>query len=275
MARRYGFLRTAFAAMPAALVLIAGSIPASAQYHYRWGPDAPPPGYSGRIPPQHIEAMVRSLGFTPVAEPRPRGPLWVTHAVDRNGMQVRVLIDSFSGRVIDVLSRPTPPRQVAMVPPPNGPRDYRPYAAPDDEDDGPDYDYRDLPRNQQQLPPRSNLGPRVNERPQTPQGPHVIPYGERDQKVMPQRNSQKKDEPKKKKSAAIEKEKPEKEKKAATPKARPADAPKSAQNMLATVPQRSEMPNDPKNTGTVPPAQGLEVKKDDAPKGVPPVQPPF
>lgn len=292
------YLRTAIAS--AAAFTIAAAAPASAQY-YRWGPDVPPPGYGGRIHPQHIEAMVRSMGFQPVAEPRVRGPLWVTHAVDRNGRHVRVLIDSFSGRVIDVLQRPVPPRSVTITPPPNlrthpdiqnAPRQYPPQAAaPEsdyDDDDGPDYDYRDQPQGQQrQFPQQPQYNP--PQRPNTQQGPSVIPYEPRsnndrlqnrqnktatsDAKKKKTKSADKKDKDKKDKSAALNPEK----KNVPTPKARPQEAPQSAQNAQNEKPA-SEMKRapDPIATGTLPPVQPLDsAKKNEVPSAVPPVQPPF
>jgi hypothetical protein len=250
-------------------------VPASAQH---WGPSYPPPDYSGRIPPQHIEAMVRSMGFQPVAEPRPRGPLWVTHAVDRNGQQVRVLIDSFSGRVIDVLRRPIPPQRVAVTPPSN----YPPSAngpLSDYEDEGPDYDYRNVPQQRPADWPPSR--PSVQER-----GPNVIPYDQRgDNRTpnAPKNNTAKKKDTKetKKKEAALN---PEKEKeKTPSPKSRPADAPKpdvpKADAPKKDAPKAAEAPTfvpnaDQKPTGSVP-AAAPEAKKNEAPSALPPTQPPF
>jgi hypothetical protein len=290
---RKQYLRSAI--LPAAVLMIAAATPASAQY-YRWGPDAPPPGYGGRIHPQHIEAMVRSLGFQPVAEPRARGPIWVTHAVDRNGQHVRVLIDSFSGRVIDVLQRPVPPRSVNITPPPNlrthpdiqnGPRQYPQFppqaAAPEsdyDDNDGPDYDYRDKPQGPRQQPqynPQQQY--QYQQRPNTQQGPNVIPYEPRSNNdrlnnqnktaVSDAKKNKKKD--RKDETAALT---PEKEKKnVPTPKARPQEAPQSAQNKPA--PEMKAMP-DPVTTGVVPPVQPLDsTKKNEVPSAAPPVQPPF
>jgi hypothetical protein len=290
------YLRAAI--VSAAVLTIAAAAPASAQY-YRWGPDAPPPGYGGRIHPQHIEAMVRSMGFQPVAEPRARGPLWVTHAVDRNGRHVRVLIDSFSGRVIDVLQRPVPPRSVTITPPPNlrthpdiqnAPRQYPPQAAaPEsdyDDDDGPDYDYRDQPQGpQRQFPqqPQYNPPQQYQQRPNTQQGPSVIPYEPRSNNDRLQNNQSKTatSDAKKKSKSADKKDKKDKtaainpeKKNVPTPKARPQEA-QSAQNTQNEKPA-SEMKRapDPIATGTVPPVQPLDLnKKNETPSATPPVQP--
>jgi hypothetical protein len=252
--------------LSAAFLTLAAAAPASAQY---WGPGVPPPDYSGRIPPQHVEAMVRSMGYQPVAEPRTRGPLWVTHAIDRDGQQVRVLIDSFSGRVIDVLRRPLPPQRVAVVPPPNLPPQANGPMS-DYEDEGPDYDYRNAPqRRPADWPPAR---PNAQQ-----QGPQVIPWDQRgDSRApnAPKANTAKKKETKdKKKEAALT---PEKEKeKTPSPKSRPADAPKADTPKSAETP--TFVPNaDQRPTGSVtPPVQPLETNKNPQPSAVPPVQPPF
>jgi hypothetical protein len=272
------------AILPAALLVLAASAPASAQYA-RWDPGVPPPDYSGRIPPQHVEAMVRSMGLQPVAEPRTRGPLWVTHAVDRDGNHVRVLIDSFSGRVIDVLRRPLPPQRVANFPSPKLPP--QPNGAMSDyEDDGPDYDYRDMPRQRPAdwPPPRPNV--------QQP-APNVIPYDQRgDNRTpnAPKANTAKKKETKDKKKDATAALNPEKEKeKVPSPKSRPADAPKvevpkadpkKADAPKPDAPKAAEVPTfvpnaDQRTTGSVPPVQSLDMNKGQQPGVLPPVQPPF
>jgi hypothetical protein len=266
--------------LSAAFLALAAVSPASAQY---WGPGVPPPDYSGRIPPQHIDAMVRSMGYQPVAEPRVRGPLWVTHAVDRSGQQVRVLIDGFSGRVIDVLRRPLPPQRVVAVPPPNFPPQVNGPVS-DYEDEGPDYDYRDMPRQRPADWPPSR--PNVQQ-----QGPNVIPLdrrGDNRTPVTPKTNTAKKKETKEKKSTAAL---PEKEKdKVPTPATRPADAPKvdapKPEPQKADAPQdkpkAAEVPTfvpnaDQKPTGSIsqPKATPPEVKKNETPSTLPPMQPPF
>lgn len=231
---------------PAALILLAAVLPASAQYS-RW--DGPPPGYfDGRIPPEHVDAMVRDLGYTPIAHPRPRGPLWVTHAVDRDGNRVRVLIDGFTGRVIDVLRSP---RGVAVVP--RGPR-YEP-------------EYRPAPRAYPNRPPQAAIpeddldeddddeGPPANQPRSAPRaipqrGPAVIPYEPRGQN-----NQQKKTN-----SAAV----PPAKQTAPSPKSRPPEAPRSAQSTPAPEVKRA-----PESTGAIPPVQPPENQK----STMPPVQP--
>jgi hypothetical protein len=261
--------------LSAAFLAFAAVTPVSAQY---WGPGVPPPDYSGRIPPQHIDAMVRSMGFQPIAEPRPRGPLWVTHAVDRDGQQVRVLIDGFSGRVIDVLRRPLPPQRVAVVPPPNFPHSATGPMS-DYEDEGPDYDYRNVP--QQRPADWPPARPNVYQ-----QGPNVIPLDRRGENnrtpVAPKTNTAKKKESKDKKNDATAALNPEKEK-VPSPAARPdtskVEAPKP-EPQKADKPKSAEVPTfvpnaDQKPTGSVPPVQPLEAKKNEPSGVLPPMQPPF
>jgi hypothetical protein len=288
------------------LFALAAATPAFAQF----GWDAPP-HVGGRIHPQQIEAMVRSMGFQPVANPRPRGPLWVTHAVDRNGQHVRVLIDGFTGRTIDVLRRPMPPQNVAYAPPPNFPQpdsgarfpqQFPPQAnAPQsDYEEGPDYDYRDVPRNQRPAdwpPSRPQVHPQ--------QGPNVIPLDPRSENNrlpnIPKTNTAKKKETKEKKNdttAALTSDKDKQ--KMPSPKARPADAPKAdlqkkedpkidaqkkdeskvdppktaqTPKMPATDTQRAP---DPQTTGVAKEVPTFDPpKKDQQPSAMPPMQTPF
>jgi hypothetical protein len=264
--------------LSAALLALAATSPAAAQF-------------DNRIPPQHIEAMVRSMGYQPVADPRPRGPLWVTHAVDRDGQHVRVLIDSYSGRVIDVLRRPVPPQNVSLNPPanipfpPQGdarfPQQFPPQAnvPQSDYQEGPDYDYRDMPHNRRPAdwpPSRPNV---------QQQGPSVIPLDPRSDNTRvsnpPKTNTAKKKEKKNDATAAVT---PEKDKQTPSPKARPADAPKpDAQKSDAQ--KNAQMPKmpaadtqrgpDPQTTGTIKEVPTFGAPKNDTLKALPPVQPPF
>lgn len=269
MTFRKKVLRSSF--FPAALLALATATPAAAQY-YDWHPHQQPMFSAGRIPPQHIDAMVRSMGYQPVAEPRPRGPLWVTHAMDRDGQHVRVLIDGFTGRVIDVLRRPLPPQRVALAPPPNSPPNANGPIA-DSDDEGPDYDYRETPwqRPADWPPPYPHA---------QPQGPNVVPFESRNDSRAPKASVTKKKEKKKKsaRTAALkpvpEKE-PEKEK-VPVPKSRPADAPKKED-----APKSAQTPTFVPNhdqvgkTAVPPPVQPLELNKSRTNTGTPPVQPPF
>lgn len=269
MTFRKKVLRSSF--FPAVLLALAAETPAAAQY-YDWHPHQQPVFSSERIPPQHIDAMVRSMGYQPVAEPRPRGPLWVTHALDRDGQHVRVLIDSFNGRVIDVLRRPLPPQRVALAPPPNFPP-YGNGPVADADEEGPDYDYRQTPwqRPADWPPPYPNA---------QPHGPNVVPFESRSDSRVPKAGVIKKKEAKKKSApTAALKSVPEKEaekEKVPVPKSRPVDspakedAPKSAQTPTF-VPNSDQV----RKTTDQPPVQPLELNKNRTSSGTPPVQPPF
>jgi len=258
-----------FLMLPAALVALGALAPASAQY---WGPVASPQGYDGRIPPQQIEAMVRGMGFQPVADPRMRGPLWVTHAVDRDGQQVRVLIDSYSGRMIDVLRRPLPPQRVALAPSQDFPP---PFNGPISDYEGPDYDYRYMPQQRPADWPPPYPGAQQK-------GPNVVPFdqqGENNRVPAPSKTKTVKKEIKKKteKVAAL---KPEKAKDVPSPEARPKDAPK-AETPKQEAPKSAEVPTFVPNADqrlaspAVPPVQPLELKKSEPAGALPPVQTPF
>jgi len=265
------FLQLALPA--AALFAFAAATPASAQY---WAPDAPVPSYDGRIPAQHIEAMVRSMGFQPVADPRLRGPLWVTHAVDRDGQQVRVLIDSYSGRTIDVLRRPLPPQRVALVPNSAGPAALN---GPLSDYEGPDYDYRHMPQQRPaDWPPSS---PDVRH-----QGPSIVPLDARSGNdrvpTLPKPKVSKTKEAKKKaeKTAALKQEKVKDE--TPSPVSRPVEAPKAdalkKDAPAKDTPKTAEVPTFVPNADqrpavtALPPVQSLEMKKNDAANTLPPVQ---
>lgn len=262
--------------LPAALALFGAVTPAAAQY---WGPVAPAPGYEGRISPPQIEAMVRSMGFQPVADPRMRGPLWVTHAVDRDGQQVRVLIDGYTGRMIDVLRRPLPPQRVALVPPPDFPPSFNGSVS---DFEGPDYDYRHLPQQR----PADWPPPYPSVQQQGPSVERLHPQGDGNRVQAPAKAKTAKKEVKKKteKVAAV---KPESAKDVPSPDARPKDAPKAEapkqQTPKAESPKSAEVPTfvpnadqRPANSG-VPPVQPLEMKKSEPNTGgaLPPVQAPF
>jgi len=256
--------------LPAALVALGALAPASAQY---WGPVAPAQGYDGRIPPQQIEAMVRGMGFHPVADPRMRGPLWVTHAVDRDGQQVRVLIDSYSGRMIDVLRRPLPPQRVALAPSTDFPP---PFNGPISDYDGPDYDYRHLPQQRPadwppSYPGAQQQGPRVETFNQ--QGENIRVHAPAKARTAKKKETKKKDE----KVAAL---KPAQAKDVPAPEARPkeapkAEAPKQEAPKTAEVPTFVPNPDQKPASSGMPPVQPLELKKSEPSGALPPVQAPF
>jgi hypothetical protein len=271
---RFVVVRAARMLVPAAVLLAAATLPAAAQFYG--------PGPGARIHPQEVEAMVREMGLQLIARPRPRGPFWVAHALDRRGREVRVLVDGFSGRVVDVLRRPTPPRDVVTAPPTRrfdpddgpAPRVYRerpmpPQAAvPEDDDnddnsddEGPNYNDRPDRRGPQAAPPR---------------GPAVIPYDQRgqNQKDAPDAAPKKQAAPKAQKksnTAAL----PPSSETPPQPPTRPADAPRKAEAPKANAPrmdapEMKRMP-EPENTGAVP-AKPADPAVPPA-RNLPPVQP--
>jgi hypothetical protein len=54
------------------------------------------------LPPHEITASVRSMGLQPVSRPvlRPNGTRYVLQAVDGNGLEIRVVADAMTGRVL-------------------------------------------------------------------------------------------------------------------------------------------------------------------------------
>ena len=95
---------------------LAGAQPATAQLVYPGYPVYPAyPGFAVIAPPE-VVAIVRSNGMKPLTPPMRRGPVYLLHALDPNGQEVRVVVNARSGRVIAV--RPTfGPRYAAVAPP--------------------------------------------------------------------------------------------------------------------------------------------------------------
>jgi hypothetical protein len=58
------------------------------------------PPFAETLPPGDIIASVRSAGFNPLSRPVQRGAVYVVFAVDRYFMDVRVMVDARSGRVL-------------------------------------------------------------------------------------------------------------------------------------------------------------------------------
>jgi hypothetical protein len=79
-------------------------------------PAYPAPGF-GLMPPHEAEALVRSLGLTPIAEPRVHGPVILIHAVGQEGSQVRVTVDRRNGRLRQIVRIGPSVPQVATIPP--------------------------------------------------------------------------------------------------------------------------------------------------------------
>ncbi len=98
------------------------------------------PYYGGVISPGQVIGAVQSLGLRPVSEPRFRGPVWIVRAVGREGTLVRVVVDSQTGRVVNMtaIDRPMPPNMVPGEPDPRFVMRGQRYPEPGpDVDDGP------------------------------------------------------------------------------------------------------------------------------------------
>jgi hypothetical protein len=114
-------------------------------------PAYPTPGF-GLMPPHEADALVRSLGLTPIAEPRVHGPVILIQAMGQEGSQVRVTVDRRNGRVRQIV-RIGPP-QVATLPP------------------GPQYDTE--AEETMPVPPRPLPNAGYAPYPSPPSGPQVI-----------------------------------------------------------------------------------------------------
>jgi hypothetical protein len=77
------------------------------------------------MPPHEADALVRSLGLTPIAEPRVHGPVILVYATGREGSQVRVTLDRRTGRVRQIVRIGPSAPQVATIQP-------GPYEDPDE-----------------------------------------------------------------------------------------------------------------------------------------------
>jgi hypothetical protein len=113
---QFNLRAAALGAVSALAVFLPGS--AGAQYYPapQGYPVYPAPGF-GLMPPHEAEALVRSLGLTPVAEPRVHGPVILIYAVGQEGSQVRVTVDRRNGRLRQIVRIGPSGPQVATLPP--------------------------------------------------------------------------------------------------------------------------------------------------------------
>jgi len=109
---------TAFGALAA---MVSGAQPAAAQYYpgprvYMPAPPPPPPPEMHGL--RDVDSAVRSLGLRPVSHVRVRGPVLVVDAVGQEGSLVRVSLDRYSGRVVQLVRIGRSAPQVATAPEP-------------------------------------------------------------------------------------------------------------------------------------------------------------
>jgi len=80
---------------------------------------------AGALPPYEILTIIRSTGFQPIGQPVRNGQTYVLHAVDPYDLEVRLVIDAHTGRI---LSAGDPPQRYAA--PYRGAPPYDPSDAP-------------------------------------------------------------------------------------------------------------------------------------------------
>jgi hypothetical protein len=79
---------------------------------FGWGAAAEPmggPPFAGAMPPFEVMNIVRASGFRPLGPPIWRGRIYVVRAIERHGEDVRILVDSNSGRIVSVVPAGPPP----------------------------------------------------------------------------------------------------------------------------------------------------------------------
>jgi hypothetical protein len=94
---------------------LAASAPGLAQPVPPPYPGPVPPGYEAGLPPQEVNAIVRSTGLRPLGPPMRHGPAYVVRAIDPDGEEVRVVINARTGRITKVIPVTLP--RYALVPP--------------------------------------------------------------------------------------------------------------------------------------------------------------
>lgn len=169
-------------AAASAAVLIA---PAAAEPGYRLTQVYPAyPAYPSERPAfrrHHADAVVRSLGLTPMGPAERHGPVFVVHAMGQEGTPVQVTLDRRSGRVLQITRLgPGAPRiaRVRPAPPPG----YEPdgdeeIGFPDDEElpsgsPGNEPGYRGAPSDGPRVIRREGI--RTEDLPPPGTGPRVV-----------------------------------------------------------------------------------------------------
>jgi hypothetical protein len=91
------------------------------------------PLFADAMPPYEVMNIVRASGFRPLGPPIWRGRIYVVRAIERHGEDVRILVDSNSGRIVSVVPAGPPPGYGAASAYGPGPRDdpEAPYGRPE------------------------------------------------------------------------------------------------------------------------------------------------
>jgi hypothetical protein len=70
--------------------------------------DGPPIAYGDGPSPYDIVGIVRANGFRPLGPPLRRGQVYVVHAMEPRGDDVRIVVDALSGRILSVAALDAP-----------------------------------------------------------------------------------------------------------------------------------------------------------------------
>jgi hypothetical protein len=70
--------------------------------------DGPPIAYGDGPSPYEIVGIVRANGFRPLGPPLRRGRVYVVHAMEPRGDDVRIVVDALSGRILSVAALDAP-----------------------------------------------------------------------------------------------------------------------------------------------------------------------
>jgi hypothetical protein len=235
--------------------------PVAAQYYYPaprvYAPSPPPPPAPAIDSLRNVDAAVRSLGLRPVSHVRIRGPVLVVDAVGQEGSLVRVSLDRYSGRVIQLV-------RVGRSAPEDAPVPSRaePYDAADEEDFA---DYEPAPPYGSGPSVITRQGVEARDLPsRSPEITNSIPRNVLNGVPKEFRDEQARPAPQQRLAARTPEAAP---RSAPLPKPRPSDAPTVAQTEAKAPPASAAKPTPAKPALTpeakqdvekFPPAQGFE-----------------